>query len=220
MTKEFSKFGGELSTKQAKAIESYGDSITRVSTIWEGFQNQLTAAVAGPFKAFLDTVSEGVVKMGGIGEVARIAGSYIVSAFQGGLSFIGGFLTALDYVIIKIEQIARLMLRINQFATLGLSNVLSNSGEKIAALTKDINARQDAASAGTNLSSRVNQGLTSLQSKISQSATENTQASKVEVIINADEGLSAKVAQSTAINTQVIKLVRSIVAQSASSVGK
>lgn len=220
MTAEFSKFGGELSTTQAKAIESYGDSITRVSTVWEGFQNQLTAAVAGPFKAFLDTVAEGIVKMGGIGEVAKLAGSYIVSAFQGGLSFIGGFLTALDAAIIKVEQLARLLLRLQQFATLGLSNLLSDSGGKIASLTKDINARQEAASAGTNLSSRVNQGLTGLQSRISQSATENAQNSKVEVTINAEEGLSAKVAKSTAINAQIIKQVRDYVSSSASSVGK
>ena len=220
LTEEFKAFGGELTGSQAQAVKSYAESIKKLSAIWGAFEIQLTVAVAGPFKAIIDAIVETTKRMGGVGQVAKLFASAIIDGVQVAISGFVMLANHMDSIIIKGEKLVKLLLQINQFATLGLSKVLSNSDADIAALTKDINARQASLGNRNNTSSQISSGLSNLQSKIGASAQSSGESHKVDVTVRAESGLSVSVAESPAIRTKVNKIMNDYLAQSASSVGQ
>ncbi len=220
LTEEFKSFGGELTGPQAESVKKYAESINRLGAIWDAFKIQLTVAVAGPFKSLLDTLSKTIIQMGGVGTVARIAAGYLISGLQGAVSVFQTLLSNVDQAIIRFEQLERILLRINQVATLGLSNYVAGTGDKIAALTKDIEARQNAVASRSTTANRINQGLSGLQGQLAKGAAENQQAQKVQVTISAESGLKADVAESPQVTAKVLQLINKIAADNARTVGR
>lgn len=143
---EFKGLGIELTSNQAKSLEAYGDSASKLGTVWEGFKNQLAAALAGPFKHVLDWIIESSIKMGGLGSVAQYVAKAILSTASNLIGFFGAIYRGVQTTIIAVEELLVLLLRLSQIGTLGLSNIdlpfgLGNAGNKIQSLKQDINTR-------------------------------------------------------------------------------
>ena len=103
---EFKGLGTELSDDQARAIESYGDTVSKVGAVWAGFKDQLTAALAGPLKDLLNWVSEGIKNMGGLKEVAKDAAKFIIDSFQGVVGTFKNILDGITKVRIAMTEFA------------------------------------------------------------------------------------------------------------------
>jgi len=220
LTGEFKTFGGELTGKQTEGVKQYAESVNKLSAVWDAFKLQLTAAVAGPFKQVLDWITQTIIKMGGVGEVAKMFAKAIISAAQVAISEFSGILNITDSLIINVEKLVKLMLQIGEVSTLGLSKLLSNSDANIDSLKADIAEREKARDNRTSMSSRLSDGLTGLNSQIGQTQASNDDAHKVEVTVKAEEGLSVSVSESPAIKAKVDKLMNDYMASAASSVGK
>ncbi len=206
LTEEFKTFGGELTGKQTEGVKAYAESVNKLSAIWEAFKLQLTAAVAGPFKQVIDWITQTIIKMGGVGEVAKAFARAIISAAQVCISEFSGILNITDAVIINIEKLIKLLLQVNEFATLGLSKLLTDSDKYIANLSKDIKARQTASDNRTSTASQLSDGLVGLNSQIGQTqSNQNTQ--KVQVSITTEKGLKAEVAESPEVTAAINKIV-------------
>lgn len=220
LTGEFKSFGGELTGEQADSVKAYAESVNRLSTIWEAFKLQLVSAISGPFKQVLDWITATIVKMGGIGEVAKSFAKAIISAAQITIAEFAGILNITDSVIINLEKMIKLVLQVGEFGTLGLSKLFSNSDQWIDNLTKDIDKRQQTANSRTSITSRLSDGLIGLNNQIGQTQQQNENSQKVDVTVKADEGLTVSIAESAAIRVKVFRLMSDYLANSASSVGQ
>lgn len=101
MGAEFDQLGARITKQQAAMVELYNDSKTRLSTIWDGFTNQLTVQLAPAFQVLVNYISETVIEFGGLGKVA----SSVVSGIATGVGFIADVFYGLTLVI-KSVQIA------------------------------------------------------------------------------------------------------------------
>lgn len=143
---EFKGLGIELTGAQAKGLEQYGDSVKKLDTVWEGFKSQLAASLAGPLKHVLDWIVQSSINMGGLGSVAQAVAASILSMSNSMVGFFGAIYRGIQSSIIAAEELLKLLLRISQVGTLGLSNInlpggLGGAGDKIQELQKDINQR-------------------------------------------------------------------------------
>lgn len=220
LTSEFKNFGGELTGKQTEGVKQYAESINKLSAVWDAFKLQLTSAVAGPFKQVLDWITQTIIKMGGVGAVAKQFASAIIGAAQVAITEFSGLLNITDSLIINLERIIKSFLQIGEVSTLGLSKVLSNSDKWIDSLNKDIGSREKSRDSRTSMSSRLSDGLTGLNSQIGQTQANNDEAHKVDVTVKAEQGLSVSVAESPAIKAKVNQIMNNYWADAASSVGK
>ncbi len=144
--KAFDDLGISLTTTQAESLESYGDSVDRMGLVWEGFENQLAAALAGPFQKILEWIMDSVKEMGGLGQVAQSVAGFVLNLANGMVGFFGEIYKGVQATIIAAEELLIILLRISQLGTLGLSNInlpggLGGAGDKIAALKEDVNKR-------------------------------------------------------------------------------
>lgn len=220
LTDEFHTFGGELTGPQAQNVKEYAENIKRLSSIWDAFKLQLTSAVAGPFKSLLETITKLIIQMGGVGNAAKIAAGYIIGGMQSAISVFQFLLSITDRTIINFEIMIKLILRLNQIGTLGLSNYFAGVGDKIAALNKDIENREASLKTRTSTADRINQGLGGLQKQLTTQTNEsNTVVHKVEVKISAEDGLKASIAESPEIKSKVTTIMNNIMGVSAASVG-
>ena len=193
--KAFKGLGIELTDTQAKSLETYGDSVDKLGTVWEGFKNQLAAALAGPLTHIIDWISNSTVEMGGLGTVAQSVAKFVLGAVDGMIAFFGSIYRGIQATIIGAEELLILLLRISQVGTLGLSNLkvagLGGAGEKIAALKQDINERS-----GNYINSQ------------------NTQQ-KVQVEIRAASGFVAEVVNSSENTAKINSTVNSTIVEAA-----
>lgn len=216
LTQEFTSLGGELTTNQAKAIEAYGDSVRKLEAVWDAFSLQLTAALAGPFKSLLDYISKTTIEMGGMGNVAKAFASAIISGISSAIGSLSSLISFVDKAIIKFEQLAIVMLRISQIATLGLSNInlpfgAGGAGDKIASLKDSIAARQASMTDPNSFTNKAQSGLNALQGQLMQNP-------KLEVTVKADSGLNVSVAESPAIRAKVLQMIYGGAASAAAGV--
>lgn len=134
LMKEFESFGGKLTDEQAKAVESYGDSLGRLQTVIEAFGLQLTAAVAGPLESVVNWIVQFIKESGGMGRVAHMAARFVVAGIHVMVQAVQELINMPDKVIIAFSRMGQIILRISQFATLGLSNIIAGAGDKISEL--------------------------------------------------------------------------------------
>ncbi len=106
---EYKTLGVMLSGDQANAIERYGDSVQKLDVVWEGFKNQLAAALAGPFAQYIQWIIDAVTNMGGMESFAKTLGDAIVSSMGKGFE-------AVKAVADEFERLAQTQ-RINELAT-------------------------------------------------------------------------------------------------------
>ncbi len=165
LTDEFTKFGGEISGPQAKAVEQYGDNIVRLSTLWEAFKIQLTVKVVPAFDALITWITKTIMEMGGMEKAAQFVASAMISAIQWTVAFFQGLVTNANRAIVVIEELLVLLLRVNQIGTLGLSNIIAGTGDKIDSLQKDIASRNK--SIANPATAGLQQQLTNAQSQVS-----------------------------------------------------
>ena len=109
--KEFDSLGISVSQSQAKMVEAYNDSKTKLGAIFSGFGIQLTAQLAAPFETLLNWISKTIIKMGGMGKAARFFAKSVVNALK--LS-----VKAVQSVIAAFVKLENLMLRIEQIKLL------------------------------------------------------------------------------------------------------
>lgn len=218
LTSEFKTFGGELTGKQTAAVKEYAESVNKLNAIWEAFKLQLTSAVAGPFKQVLDWITETIVKMGGVGEVAKLFAKEVIAGTQVTIKAFAAILSVTDAVILNIERLIKLMLQVGEVSTLGLSKVFSDSDKWIGNLESDI-AKKQVQSSTPSTATQLSNGLNSLNNQIGRTQQDNN-TQKVEVTVNAEEGLSAKVAQSYAVKARINQMMDIAFSSAASSVGK
>lgn len=135
---EYKSLGVALTTDQVKAVEKYGDELSKLSTIWNGFKDQLAAALAGPLKQLLDWIVEIIKGMGGFEQISKKVATGIISAFGAIVEIFDKTKRAMLSLSIASSEFIKLGLKINQIGTLGLSN-LFGAGKAIENLQKNIN---------------------------------------------------------------------------------
>lgn len=69
--KELEALGVLLGKDQVKQVESYNDSMTKFSTTWQGFKNNLAAVLAGPAKQILEWMTDSIKKAGGMKNIVK-----------------------------------------------------------------------------------------------------------------------------------------------------
>lgn len=216
LREEFKSFGGELTGAQVTAVKSYAESVNKLTAVWDSFWLQLTAALAGPFQSLVDYITKTTVKMGGMGNVAKSFASAIVSGLAAAVGSFSALIKFVDSAIIKFEQLAIAILRISQIGTLGLSNInlpggLGGAGDRIASLKDSITARQQSMNDPNSFTNKAQSGLNNLQGQLMQ-------PQKLEVTINASDGLHASVAESPAIRAKINNMIWGNAASAASGV--
>jgi len=82
LVNEYKGLGIELTGPQSAAIESYGDSVGKLDALWEGFKNQLAAALSGPLKKMVEWVANSTVQWGGLSEAALSTAESIVGGID------------------------------------------------------------------------------------------------------------------------------------------
>ena len=197
LLKEFKGLGLEVTTKQAKSLESYGDSVSKLGSVWAGFKNQLAAALAGPFKKILDWIIATSVEMGGLGVVAKNVASFVLSAADNMVGFFGAIYRGIQATIIGAEELLILLLRISQLGTLGLSNLnlpggLGGAGEKIASLRQDVNQRSAKYIDSQNTQQKIQVEIRAASGFVAEvvNSTENTE--KINNTVNSTIGEAAR----------------------------
>lgn len=211
LTGEFTKLGGEITGKQASAVREYAEDVKKLGAIWEGFKTQLTVAVAGPFKQLIDSIITSVEKMGGLGAVAKEVAGFLINFAQVGTSVFVALITNVDAIIIKVEQLIKLLLQVAQYGTLGLANVISGTSGKIEALNSDIAARQARQSAVGSAGSTINNQLSSLSGQV--------QKVQIGVDINASPELTAKIVNSAELQRMTEITIRNLMSNAARGQG-
>jgi hypothetical protein len=207
LSKEFESFGGTLTDTQAAAIDSYGDSVTKLSALFDVFKIQLTAQVAPALEAIVTWIGNTVKEMGGLGPVANLAAQYFVSGLQ---IMVDAAQRVLD-IISSIEYgFKRIQLAYEQFRSLlsdGPAFQLTNGAdftvdldrlERIAKLQRDINNM----STTGRVTDSLQGGLQAIQNTLQANATQ-----KVDVRISTEKGLKAEVAESPEVTAKINELV-------------
>lgn len=183
LLEEFDKLGILLSQDQVNAIESYGDSARKVGLIWEGFKNQLTAALAGPLKQFVEYIVATTQQYGGLGQVAINVADSMISSVNTLIGFFEmlqnningtkrGMLEEVQLLLARqsiLEQ-SRLAHTTDAKQRIASSNLIIELGQKLIKVEKQLQSYE-----GDNNRNRYNQSmrdqLTST-SKISSLLTE------------------------------------------------
>lgn len=102
---EFDKLGLALTDTQRTAVDAFGDSQNRLSAIWQGFAQKITAYVAEPFSKMIDWISDTILKMGGIDSAAQKFAKAIVSGVQVAVSAVSGLLDIIDGIYARMLKI-------------------------------------------------------------------------------------------------------------------
>jgi len=112
-TKEFDKLGLALSDSQAKAVEDFNDSETRLGAIWQGFSQKIVAFIAPAFEKILTFINDTIIKFGGIDAVAKKFSEAIVSGVQWAVEAINGLLNQIDSIYARMLKIRIFAAEIN-----------------------------------------------------------------------------------------------------------
>ncbi len=92
---EFDALGLGITKNQARMVEAYNDAKHKLSTIFGGFGEQLTVALAGPFTEIVKWVTEVAQKMGGFGNVAKLVADGFIRAMAGIVDSVAGVVSAI-----------------------------------------------------------------------------------------------------------------------------
>lgn len=208
--KEFEKFGGALTEKQASAVDDYGDSVTKLSTIFDTFKLQLTAQVAPALQTIVKWISDTTLEMGGLGPVANTVAQYfvdglqmIVDGAQRVIDVVNGISFAFKSAQLLILEFMQSFSELNFELTGGDFNF--KRLDEITKLKKDLEESRN--------SGRITDPLQSGLQKVQQSLQANSKQ-QVEVVITTEKGLKAEVAESPEVTAQVNKLIEQLTERS------
>ena len=111
--KEFDKLGATLTESQRKAVDAFGDSKTKLSTIFDGFTQKVVADISPAFTQITEQVSQFIIASGGLDGVATKVGNtltqvvnFTIDAVKGIGSIFGPILTELGGLIISAKSLA------------------------------------------------------------------------------------------------------------------
>jgi len=213
---EFDKLGGSLSDKQAGAIDDYGDSVTKLKATFGVFAAQLTAAVAPALKLFIDFIQKSIIDMGGLGEVGKAVGTFVIEGVIGAVNAFQLLLDMLNQVKISFMQVKLQALEFRQ--SLNNANFAVSGGDidfsrldEIAKLRKQISA---ADSGNPDVTSGLVKGLENAKNAISTPA-----AQKIEVTVRAGPQFEVQIAQSNAVGMAIRTALATATSQEAQATG-
>lgn len=114
--KEFDELGLALTDFQVEGVAKFDDTRDRLGAVWEGFKEQVTAAVAPAFEFIYSYIIETVKKFGGIRVAALEMGMAIVDALifaaEGMGRFIRSVVDGAQKAILAFDKIALTILKI------------------------------------------------------------------------------------------------------------
>ncbi len=150
LVNEFEGLGVSLSDQQARSLTSYGESLKKLDTLWEGFKNQLAATLAGPMKNMLEWITKSIVGWGGVKEAAVSAAGGIIDGLGLAVDAMQYFTGLQDEVIknfYRYEIIALRAVQNDNFGTASLKTKIALGGQ-IYAISEKINALDKKRDAG------------------------------------------------------------------------
>lgn len=203
LSKKFDSFGGPLTEEQAKAVDSYGDSITELGAIYEVFKTQLTANVAPALEKIVNWISDVTLKMGGLGPVANAAAQYFVSGLQVIVGGVQNVIDVINGIQLSFKLAQKALLEFMQsfselnFEVLGGELNLDRI-DKLTQLNKEINTMKQAG----RITDPLQSGLQSVQSSLQQQQTQ-----QVNVKISTEKGLKAEVAESPEVTRKINEML-------------
>lgn len=215
-TDDFDKFGGALTDKQASAVDAYGDSLDRLSAIFDAFKIQLTAAVAPALETFVKWIGDSVLAMGGLGEAGKQAGLFIVDGIILGVKAFQGLLNFVDSIITKFKELKLAALQVAQtFDNLGFAitggEINFERGLEMAKLQKDISG----SGKGKEFTSGLQNGLQGARNALVGAGS--NQKGTIDVNIQAGDGLKAEVAESPEVTKMINLMIRKTMADEANA---
>lgn len=211
LSADFDKFGGGLTNKQAKAVESYNDSVTRLGAVFETFKIQLTAQVAPALEEIVNWIANTTLEMGGLGPVANLVAQYFVGALQ---MIVSGAQKVIDVIELISYGFKSAQLQILEFmqAFSELNFELTGGDfnfkrlDEIIKLKRDLNNTQ---LVGARVTDPLQSGLQRVQNTLQANSQQ-----KVQVNITTEKGLKAEVAESPEVTAQVNKLIEQLTERS------
>ena len=78
--KEYEELGLVVTTTESEALKSFGSSLDFISNIFSSLANKVAASVAPAFAAFGESIKDSIKSYGGLGNVARSIGAFIVDS--------------------------------------------------------------------------------------------------------------------------------------------
>lgn len=157
---EFATLGGEITNQQAKMVEAYQDSKTKLTTLFGSFRTVLSAELAGPFKTLVDEISGSIIEMGGLKSAAQTTARFMVSVISGVVKAVGWlaeswlqaelFMARSEKVMMRISNIIRTINPLMRFF------MKEYTPEEFAQSTLNINAIQK----------KLEEGVPQIQQKV------------------------------------------------------
>ncbi len=139
LIEEFKGLGVELTDGQARSVELYGDRVRTLGVIWDGFKNQLTAALAGPLTNILEWITQSITQMGGLGSVATTVASYILRGAEVMANALFEVRKSVLWLSIGFAELGKVILQTYKYATLGIGTLIYNINGATEALQNFIN---------------------------------------------------------------------------------
>jgi hypothetical protein len=203
LSKEFDSFGGTLTDKQAAAVDSYGDSVTKLSAVFDTFKIQLTAQVAPALEGIVNWINKTTIEMGGLGPIANTVAQYFVSGIQLMVSAVQGLIDIFQALELKMLQTISIFTKAARIGTLGLSSI---TGEKLLGIDlgvidsriEEIKKRNQEG----GITAPIQSGLGKVQDSLQQ------QQQRINVHITTEKGLKAEVAESPEVTAQINELIQ------------
>jgi hypothetical protein len=206
---------------QAKQVEAFNDAKTKLGAIMGGFAQQLTVKLAPAFKFLIDKVSEFVISMGGMGQVAGKVANIVISSMSSILSVISSVANGIDNVILGYEKLA-LIINKTQAASTALwspvltDNFIKGQFDQVVAGEKAIEAIQKRISERNKTTAAIQSGVLGAQGAISKAAAAPSQG-KIELLVKTDPGAAIEVLKRDKV---VDQMVQTIIREETAKIGR
>lgn len=214
LSADFDKFGGGLSNEQAKAVEDYNDSMTRLGAVFDTFKIQLTAQVAPALEKISTFIADQIVEFGGLGNVANITAQYMVKGLLLVVQVIQSVINGVNTIVdsfkkaqLTLAQFAQQFSELNFQVFGGEFNF--ERAEKIARLQRDLANSQSR----KEITAPLQQGLREVQSTLQPKQ-------QMDITVTTEKGLAVEIAESQAFETKIRNYINSTMSSTASRVGK
>lgn len=180
--KAFDRLGLAISESGKKAVEGYKDAQLKIGALWEGLLNHLTVAVAPAFTRLLEFISETIISMGGMKQVAAAIAPVIIGVVNSIIKAFAGLLDTIDNVIIGFKKIQLLKAKAASF--LEVTNPLLIAKNLIKGETPEAFKEQ------VRLQSEISnvQARKRARGELTSKALEQTQKVEVSIKVSAEKG--------------------------------
>lgn len=218
---KFDSLGVSISQSQAKAVEAFNDAKFTLSTLLGGFAQQLTVKLAPAFTFLIDKITALVIEFGGMGKVAEVVASTILSGMSASVGAITSMINGIDRLILGYERLALVINKGQAVSSALFAPVLTDKfvqeqfnqvvrGEsEIARIQKRIADRNKASSA-------VQRGITGAQGAINQASAPIPQG-RLELLVKTDP---QTVIEELNKDQTVSKLVNLVIREETAKIGR